>query len=371
MSIWPNALMAGGGVLDFLQTYLHNQRVAGYRDEALDFLEQQDTENFGAPTLNELMTSGMFDDQPSLYFNPDNLSREVRGLRTQYGGAMDDAFGQYQSELDDGLADSEAALFQGLGGLRDIRQEGVGTLNRSRIGLGSTFDLLDLDDPEQRYQEALTFGDEAASANQDAALRSEIDNSFAESARLGIDPFEAGAFDDSSRQLANRRYDDLFQSRAAAAGERNRIQEFNVGARQGALESEMATNRNIDSAIQALFAQEMGGATDLYGTRMTGDQTFRTGMLNNLFGRQTNIEGNYIPQIAAMETEIARLTQQGRIDEANRLRENIAQAQGVRMDEVGANQTMIAQQLATILHDPEILAMIQPLLANVFPRFQG
>lgn len=371
MSIWPNALMGIGGILDFIQTELHNQRVSGYRDDALAYLDDVDTENFGAPTLQELMTSGMFDDQPSLFFNPDNLSREVRGLRTQYGGAMDDAYGEYQTQIGAGLADSRRALDEGLGGLRRIRTEGVDTLNRGRIGLGSTFDLLDLDDPEARYQEALTFGNEAASANQDAALRSEIDNSFGEAARLGVDPFEAGAFGDSSRRMADRRFDDLFQSRAAAAGERNRIQEFNVGARQGALESEMATNRNIDTAIQALFNQESAGATDLYGTRMTGDQTFRGNMLGNLFGRQTDIEGNYIPQITAMETEIARLTQQGRIDEANRLRENLAAAQGIRMDEVGANQTMIAQRLATLLHDPEIIAMLQPLIANTFDRFQG
>lgn len=362
-----NAALGLGALLDYLQVQQANRRNAGYRQEALNYL---DTADLDAPTLNELMTSGMFDDQPSAIFNPDSMTRAVMGLQGRFRGAMGDAYDEFGSQLELGLDDSRQNLDEGLGGLRDITQRGVDDLSGRRLTLGSTFGLLDLDDPEERFREALTFGDEAAAANQEAGLQSVVDNNFGEMARLGVDPFEAGAFGDTRRQLTDRRFNDLFASRAAAAGERNRIQEFNVRARQGALESEQATNRNIDSAIAALYNQEVGSAGDLYGTRMVTDAGLRTDMLGNLFDRQTSLEGTYVPQIAGMETEIARLTQQGRIDEANRLRENLAMAQGIRMDEVGANQSEAAQRLAVLLHDPQIMLMFQELLANM-PALQG
>ncbi len=371
MSVGPNLLMGLGGLLDFLQTQQHNQRMAGYRDEALNYLDSVDTQDFGAPNLDELMTSGLFDDQSSLLFNPDQLTRDTMATRRQYGGAMDDAYDTYTSALDEGLGGARADLNSGLFGLRETTQRGINEQNRHRIVEGSGFDMLGLDNPEERYQQALTYGNEAASANQDAALRSEIDNSFSEQARLGVDPFEAGAFGDTRTRLNNNRYGDLFRSQQAATGERNRVQEFNVGARAGELESERSTNRNIDSAIAALSRGEQEGATSLYGTHMTTDAGLREGMLGNLFQRQTGVEGNYLPQITGLQEELARLTQQGREAEVGRQRGNIETAQGIRMGEVGANQSMIAQRLATLLHDPEILAMIQPLIANTFDRFQG
>lgn len=380
-----------GNIQRWLETNIPNIPTPG----AYDYLPQQDFAddiyaNRGlAGVAPEDRLSTLLASEPSLFYDDTGLREAVTGMETGMAGAQVGARDWFTSQLEEGEAGTLANLNRALADLRARTAADVGGLEAERIPLGSTVDLLDIVDPEEVYGRTLATGMEAAQAQQQANIREGIESQFAAASQLGMDPWETGAFSNVREGARNRLYSDIFGAEQAAGAARLEAQEQASELRGTQIGREMESNRALDAAIAGLLGTELTAIGGLHEGRMTTDAALRTALSGQYGTRMTGIESTYLPQIAAMETEISRAIQQGNIDEANRIaaaRDELASAvtaaataeeqrglAGAEMSQIMQQvemapmiaelQAIMAQAGILTTHD-EIMALLQPMLTT-------
>jgi len=317
MGLLGEGLSGIAALLDYFSTQEHNRATSGWRQEGID-QAQAALDQFGAPRSAEdyLASSGLFDNQTDLTALAD----------TQRAGALD----WFNTNLDTGRTGVNADLASGLTGLHRQLGQDINLQNQNRMTLGSTFGLLGLDDPNQRYADVLHSGNETAAANMGARAHDLFGSSFDEQARVGTDPFEAGAMGDSRRRISDQLYGDYFNAGESARNARETTQQFNVGARNTALAGEEATNRNIDSAIASLQGSELGAEGGLYNTRMTRNAGLLENLGANYSSRLSGIDQSLFPALVGQEAGNRTLAQTMHQSDVDQLVQYLADLQQAR-----------------------------------------
>lgn len=198
------------------------------------------------------------------------------------------------TRFEDALARNAASLESGLGGLANIRAQGVAGLETGRItDFGENIGLLDLPDPEAIFRGSLERDTSAALRAEQGAVGRAGEN-FANLAQAGRDPFNIASSGIAAREGAlNQRLGDIQQARTSADDLRSRTLGSNSIARGDSIKRDQVVNTAIDNAITQLFDRESASGTALRETGLTQDTSLAEALGTQLGGLDT-LEGQTI-----------------------------------------------------------------------------
>mgnify|MGYP001172903127 CR=1 FL=1 len=351
MGLWPLAFGGLGSILQYGETRRLSDIEEQRRQELLDFLDEVQTDPQYAGLFN-----ADFNDSP--YFLLDGKpiggpytgnGQDIVNLNNLFGTdvsydptAIDELIGETGTRRDEALDESRARYGTQLTDARALYDRGRadigglfgaerGRLAGEKIAPGSTFDLLDLADPEEIYRASLDAGNRNALQTEQATIDQTGSELFRESARLGRDPFDAGIPTQTREAARSRRLSDFGGARLGAEGQKLSALASNSATKQAALASEQQRNTAIDQAIAALTGQEAGE----YGDLTTEQSATETAIQNALEEALGTTRGIYEPQVTNLG--IAREQNIGAGQERELQREKLA-------GDYAQNQTVIENQ---------------------------
>lgn len=160
--------------------------------------------------------------------------------------------------------------------------------------LGSTIDMLGLADPMERASAVRNQGIAATGAQQEAGLRAFNENL---SGSGDFDPFSMGLQNAFSQGQSSGLFGGLNEARAAGQAAQFQTEDFNVGARETALERERLAREGINDQIGFMQGSQgiLGGIRDMEvdrGTLVQGGQIAENQRIMDAMGFMSDSAAN-------------------------------------------------------------------------------